>query len=87
MHHQCADGAKAHGLFEFVRPASVVGAGLAAEKLLAVLNNRRVIVEKEQHFAAHVSALEIVPPVLGRLYSVPYEEQRRLVDIDRVTLC
>ncbi len=80
--HHGAGGAVPHGLLELVGPAPVVGAGLAAEELLAVLADRGIVVEKDEDLARGVVALEVVPAHLRGLDAVAHEDQRHPLEVD-----
>ncbi len=76
---QHAGGALAGGLFVLVRPATVIGHGLAAEVTHAGLEVR-IVDEHHGDLAVQVHTLEVVPVALRCLHAVADEHQRRVVD-------
>ena len=70
MHHQDAGRPATAGFQEFVGPAAVEGHGLAVEHPRDGIARRRleirVVDQDDDHLAAHVHVLEVVPLTLGR---------------------
>ena len=79
VNDEAAGGPELGGLFKFVRPAAVISHGIAAEcfgvELRGVgrIGHRRIVHEHDDHFAADVGTLEIVPLIFRSLHPVAHE--------------
>ena len=88
MNDQRRDRAAPRRLFVLVRPAAVIGHGLAAELARDLLARRglevRVIDQHDGDLAFEVDALEIVPAALRRGHAITDEDHRRVGDADAI---